>query len=102
MANLKQAQSLNILIVDDDYFSSHALKITINNAINIIDFPISANFKTVFNAWDCLEELRSKYLYYHFIFLDLCLPEMDGYSIIKEIDKTKLRKKQKINLFSED
>ncbi|KAL4432481.1 hypothetical protein ABPG74_013335 [Tetrahymena malaccensis] len=85
---------INILITDDDQFSSLALKIKIASAFKQFNKNLALCFTTVYSGDECIRELIKSEKYYSFLFIDAQMPEIDGYESIRQIDQLNLRSNQ--------
>ncbi|EAS03329.1 ATPase, histidine kinase-, DNA gyrase B (macronuclear) [Tetrahymena thermophila SB210] len=85
---------INILIADDDQFSSFALKIKIASAFKQFNKNLALCFTTVYSGEECIRELVKTQKCYQFLFIDAQMPEIDGYESIRQIDQLNLRNNQ--------
>ncbi len=69
-----------ILIVEDEKPMARALELKLKHA----DFDA----KAVFNGEECISELEKEK--YDLILLDLVMPRMDGFSVLKKIKEMKI------------
>lgn len=70
----------NILIIEDNIVNSNLLKLMIEKSFN-------GNVQVINNSTKALEKIKRNDSYYDIIFLDIRMPKISGYDILKEINK---------------
>lgn len=93
-------KELNILIIDDDPISLVALK-------TLLCEHCFCEIEEVFSATEAFDHIQSKVkdlgkFFYDWIFVDIHLPDIEGYSLVNILSKLGLAKKSRVVAITAD